>query len=80
MSEYLCDERETSPVDDAGGVARRWTVVHTASFARHTVSLLRPDGGRFMGQPALACECQRPGCAFLAAVAMELSRTMPPAP
>lgn len=77
--DYFCDERETSPVDDEGGVARRWTVVHLKTHELHTVTLMRPDGGRFMAQPSLRCQCGRSGCPFLAAVAMEISRTLPPA-
>jgi hypothetical protein len=79
VAEYLCDERTVSPVDEAGGVARRWSVVHRASCAMRTVVMLRPDGGRWMAQPSLRCECAIPGCRHVAAVLAEIVRTTPPA-
>jgi hypothetical protein len=78
-ADYLVDERETSPQDDAGGVARRWAVVHQVTGARRTVVLYRQDGARYAGQPFLECDCRVPRCAHLVAVREAINHVMPPA-
>lgn len=78
-SGYDCDERVISPVDEAGGVSRRWVVVHRPTGARREVVMVRPDGGRFMTQPALRCECTFAGCVHVAVVLREFFHALPPA-
>jgi hypothetical protein len=76
---YLCDERDPSPVDEAGGVSRRWVVVHRPTGARREVVMVRPDGGRFMCQPSLRCECTFAGCVHVAVVLQEFFHAPRPA-
>jgi hypothetical protein len=76
---YFADERETSPVDDTGGVARRFVVVHRPTGAMRTVVMVRPDGGRFMAQPSLRCECAFSGCIHVAVVLRDFFHAPTPA-
>ena len=67
-ADYLCEEREISPIDDTGGVARRWRVVFQPNGAMHTVVLFRADGQHYAGQPFLACDCGIERCVHLMAI------------
>jgi hypothetical protein len=78
-SEFDCEERVISTVDENGGVARRWTVTHRATGVMRLVILMRPDGGRWAAAPALLCSCLAEGCAHLARVREEIFHSFPPA-
>jgi hypothetical protein len=76
--QYLVDERVISPVDEAGGVARRWCVVRRGTGVMRLVVLYRMDGARYTGQPFLECSCGVPECGHLRAVREEINH-LPPA-
>lgn len=77
--DYLVEERVISPVDEAGGVARRWCVVHRGTGVMRLVVLYRMDGHRYAGQPYLECSCGVPSCVHLVCVRNEINHMLPPA-
>jgi hypothetical protein len=87
-SAYACDEREISPVDEEGGIARRWCVTRPPTLDAETgvmlpavsrlVVLTRTDGGRWASQPALLCSCGVERCVHLARVREEIFHSRPP--